>query len=437
MGDIRFCCRVCGQKLAIDSVAAGWEIRCPKCGTSQTAPPAPAPDQEAASKSSTSSTEPQSAIPEFARREQTGGEEFEYEAFISYRHVEPDRTLAKWLHTALETYRIPKKLVAERGLPGRLKKLFRDEDELPASADLSKEIERALHKSRFLIVVCSPRTPASEWVNAEVAFFRALGRNDQILALLIEGEPGESFPQALREIRRTVVEQTGTTRETIENVEPLAADVRPGRKETQRRLRTFAKLRILASLLGIPFDALRQRERARERIIRIRLIALITFAAIGIVLALKTNNAENNAERQMLERAVNRRVTGFGVLNKMHAAKIEHLTKAVKLNPSDFQSHYNLGVLLAGQGRLPEAIEHYERVLQLIPDFDKSHLDIKAQACLNLGIVLGNQGKPSEAISNLQKALALAEAQHDILLAMTISNRLKDYQPAPPSPRVP
>ena len=286
-------------------------------------------------------------------------------------------------------------------------------------------------------MVCSPRTPASEWVNAEVTFFRKLGRHDQILALLIEGEPGESFPKALREIRRTVVEQTGTTRETIENVEPLAADVRLGRKETQRRLRTLAKLRILASLLGIPFDALRQRERERARIKRIRLIALITFAAIGIVLALKTNNAGTNAERQMLERAVNRRVTGFGVLNKMHAAKIEDLTKAVKLNPRDFQSHYNLGVLLAGQGRLPEAIEHYERVLQLIPDYDKSYLDIKAQACLNLGIVLGNQGKPSEAISNLQKALALAEAQHDILLAMTISNRLKDYQPAPPSPRVP
>ena len=38
-----------------------------------------------------------------------------------------------------------------------------------------------------------------------------LGRHDQILALLIEGEPGEAFPPALREIRRTIVDAKGLT----------------------------------------------------------------------------------------------------------------------------------------------------------------------------------------------------------------------------------
>ncbi|MCU0785109.1 MAG: toll/interleukin-1 receptor domain-containing protein, partial [Verrucomicrobia bacterium] len=272
-------CRVCGQKLAIDSAAAGWEIRCPKCGTSQTTPVI-APEQGATSKPSPSTAEPQPAIPEFASRAPGGGEEFEYEAFISYRHVEPDRTLAQWLHTTLETYHVPKQLVQERGLPPRLKKLFRDEEELPASADLNREIERALTKSRFLIVICSPRTPPSQWVNAEVAFFRKLGRHDQILALLIEGEPSESFPQALREIRRTITGPEGIINQTIEEVEPLAADVRPGRKEGQRQVRQMAKLRILASILGIPFDDLRQRDRVRERARKWRMGVLLTAVAL-------------------------------------------------------------------------------------------------------------------------------------------------------------
>ena len=54
--------------------------------------------------------------------------EYRYEAFISYRHVEPDRKWAKWLHRGLETYRVPKRLVKEKGCPSRLGRVFRDEE---------------------------------------------------------------------------------------------------------------------------------------------------------------------------------------------------------------------------------------------------------------------------------------------------------------------
>ncbi len=145
-----------------------------------------------------------------------------------------------------------------------MRRVFRDEEELPASADLSREIETALEASRFLIVVCSRRTPESEWVNAEVLQFRALGRDDHILALLIDGEPADAFPQSLREIRRAVTDEQGITRVTIEEVEPLAADVRRMRTESMRYLRRMAKLRLLACILGCRFDDLRQRERERH-----------------------------------------------------------------------------------------------------------------------------------------------------------------------------
>jgi hypothetical protein len=84
-----------------------------------------------------------------------------YVAFISYRHTDPDRYWAKWLHSRLETYRVPKTL-RHSGLPARPGRVFRDEEELSASADLSERIDEALTDARFLIVVCSKRAKAVE-----------------------------------------------------------------------------------------------------------------------------------------------------------------------------------------------------------------------------------------------------------------------------------
>jgi hypothetical protein len=83
-----------------------------------------------------------------------------YDAFISYGHVERDRKWAECLIEALESYQMPKSLQA-KGLPARFRKVFRDEDEVPASSDLNDQIEQALVGSRFLIVVCSATTPVA------------------------------------------------------------------------------------------------------------------------------------------------------------------------------------------------------------------------------------------------------------------------------------
>ena len=151
--------------------------------------------------------------------------EYKFTAFISYRHVAPDRKWAMWLHSALETFRVPKQFVSSSN-SFRLKRIFRDEEELPASANLSKEIDQALLQSRYLIVVCSPRTPESQWVNQEIIRFRELGRQDRILALLIEGEPKQALPRSLREVRPQTTESKKSTLESMPEIEPLAADVR-------------------------------------------------------------------------------------------------------------------------------------------------------------------------------------------------------------------
>src|SRR5262249_58661787 len=107
----------------------------------------------------------------------------------------------------------------------------------------------ALKASRFLIVICSPYTPRSKWVNREIEYFHELGRSDKVLALLTEGEPGDSFPSRI------------LTKEK----EPLAADVRPLRGRSMKQSKQLALLRLIACILDVSFDVLRQRDRERKR----------------------------------------------------------------------------------------------------------------------------------------------------------------------------
>ncbi|MGI6086089.1 MAG: hypothetical protein ACOYIF_11765 [Acetivibrionales bacterium] len=40
---------------------------------------------------------------------------YTYDAFISYRHTEPDKAVAERLHRLLETFKIPKSIVKATG----------------------------------------------------------------------------------------------------------------------------------------------------------------------------------------------------------------------------------------------------------------------------------------------------------------------------------
>ena len=88
--------------------------------------------------------------------------EKKYHAFVSYRHAdnkEQGRQWATWLHQTIETYEVPDDLVGQingRGesIPSRIFPIFRDEEELPANADLGKSIVGALNSNRLLIVLC-------------------------------------------------------------------------------------------------------------------------------------------------------------------------------------------------------------------------------------------------------------------------------------------
>lgn len=125
-----------------------------------------------------------------------------YAAFISYSHR--DAAVARWLHRAIETYRVPKALVGKPGdhgpVPKRLAPVFRDEDELAGAAELSMELEEALAGSAALVVLCSCTAAASHWVDREIRRFKSLNPDRPVLAVIVDGAPGgdrECFPQSL------------------------------------------------------------------------------------------------------------------------------------------------------------------------------------------------------------------------------------------------
>jgi tetratricopeptide (TPR) repeat protein len=209
-------------------------------------------------------------------------DEYKYRAFISYSHR--NSGWASWLHRALEGYRPPRPLIgtatAHGPVPKRLHPVFRDRDELASDTDLGTAILAALAGSACQIVICSRTAAKSRWVDEEILAFKRLGREDRIFCLIVDGEPNatdlpgradeECFPRALR----YRLGPDGALSDV--RTEPIAADCRPGKDGKNN-----AKLKLIAGLLGVGFDALKRREQQR----RARRLAVITGAATcGMVL---------------------------------------------------------------------------------------------------------------------------------------------------------
>ena len=229
-----------------------------------------------------------------------GAEGYKYWAFISYSHA--DKQWGDWLHHALETYRVPKRLVGKASrdgvVPRRIFPVFRDREELPGSSNLGDNINSALADSRYLIVICSPRAAVSRWVDEEIKTFKALGREDRVLCLIVDGEPNasskpdlgllECFPEAVR-FRVTADRQI-----TDEPTEPIAADARPDKDG-----KANAKLKLLSGVLGVAYDELKQRDRQRRirRRFQMAALLLLVVALVGGVFFAKEAQRRHEQQR--------------------------------------------------------------------------------------------------------------------------------------------
>lgn len=261
--------------------------------------------------------------------ENTTKKKYKYDAFISYRHVEPDLTIAEILHDMIEKFNIPKHLrtVSNDGSlidDKHVFRVFRDREEL-STKDLSTMIEEAIANSENLIVICSKRTSLSPWCRKEVQLFKKIHGANNIIPILIEGEPDESFIDELKNLKATFINSENVEEE--KNIELLAADIRPDEVKSPSfkgyeilqnskdpKLNEFTKksldilkkseiYRIVASMLNVNYGdlKLRHQERYLKRIIYTSVaasIAMLIFVVSVTTLYLKSVVSERKANEQ-------------------------------------------------------------------------------------------------------------------------------------------
>lgn len=226
----------------------------------------------------------------------------QFRSFISYS--QKDKEWGKRIHTWLETYRVPVGVIADIEPDRRLGRFFRDEEEMPAAANIATEVSRAIKSAESQIVICSPHSAKSKWVESEIRHFRETNPEGKVFAVIIDGVPNsgdpetESFPAPLR----AGVDPNDPDAMPIE---PMGLDVRIDGKD-----RICARL--AAGLLNIDFDELWQRDRRRAEkrqrramivLTSISLVfALLASAAVVFGLAARQQSAAANAARLHLQR---------------------------------------------------------------------------------------------------------------------------------------
>jgi tetratricopeptide (TPR) repeat protein len=303
-----------------------------------------------------------------------------YRVFISYSHA--DRKWARWLHRSLESYRPPRGVVTGDAPVERRQKplspVFRDREELSSAASLSDAVSRALQASETLVVICSPAAARSKWVNEEILNFRRLGRSSRIFCFVVDGEPNsgdasECFPRALR-----YEWKDGDLSDVP--AEPLAADARPVGDG-----RTLARLKLIAGILQVDLDNLRQRDLQRRNR---RLLAIsggsAAIAVLTITLAVMAFLSSTEAQR--------RRAQAEDLIGFMIGDLYTRLWEIGRLE--DFMSIGN------------KAMDYFSSLHD--EEVDDKVLSQRADVLTKIGNVRQNQGELAAALDSFREARAIS-----------------------------
>ena len=244
-----------------------------------------------------------------------------YRAFISYSHA--DTAWAKWLHRALESFRIDKDSVgpetASSTIPSALRPIFRDRDDFTAGHTLTDQTLAALDASRALIVICSPAAAKSHYVNEEIRLFKARHSERFIIPLIVDGKPGDQEAECFPPSLNYMLDGDGNI--TNEPVALLAADAR---EEGDGKNLALAK--VVAGLLGVSSDDIfRRSERERRRKQRNWITGL---SAVAILLAGLAVFAEFNRREAVEQRAEAER--SFAVAKQSANALIFDIARAAR-----------------------------------------------------------------------------------------------------------
>jgi len=101
---------------------------------------------------------------------------------------------------------------------------------------------------------------------------------------------------------------------------------------------------------------------------------------------------------------------------------IHHFQAVLKIRPDYKYAHNNLGLAFTSKGRTSEAETFYLEALRYSPNFAEAHN--------NIGVALSKQGRYKEAVQSIQKALyyrpVYPEALNNLGFIMAMQNRFND-----------
>ena len=213
-----------------------------------------------------------------------------FDAFISYSHA-ADGRLAPALRTGLEQ-------LAKPWLRRRALRVFHDSTGLGASPGLWSTITAALDQTRFFVLLASPESATSRWVQQEVDYVLGILGPDRVLIVVTGGychwdDSAQDFDWA----RTTALSPALAG---VFNEEPLYVDLRWARTEDQLDLHN-ARFRqavadVAAPIHGVPRDELDARDLVEfRRARRARRAALAMISGLAVLATVAAALAMVNA----------------------------------------------------------------------------------------------------------------------------------------------
>ena len=189
-----------------------------------------------------------------------------------------DADAANRLAESIRKYRLPSgPALTQSGLDYR--RILLDTQE----AAFDDQVCRQLENSRFMVLLCSPDAKNSEALARRLAAFRSTHDSDRMIAVIVRGEPEDAFPENFRErklVRHILPDQRVIER--METIEPIAADLRADTRKREKQLLRYETVRIAASVMGLHPDDLEQRQQARQKKNRLRILAIAAAAVLVI-----------------------------------------------------------------------------------------------------------------------------------------------------------
>ena len=210
-------------------------------------------------------------------------EEYKYYAFVSYRSS--DEKYAKWLQDKIEAYRLPTTVQKmNAALPKKkLRPCFRYHTDIQPN-ELKTELRNKLEQSKYLLVICTPRSAQSPWVGNEIDTFVELGRRNRIIPVIVEGKPYSGDP-ATECYNPSLIKHFPHSDNIAEDREILGVNIHEEGRGSAYMKRERAVIQIVSRMLDVNYDQLwnRQRRRIITRAIVSTLLSVLFVCAMALM----------------------------------------------------------------------------------------------------------------------------------------------------------